>query len=265
MKRTTALIATLLALVVVALPSVASAASLNVRSAVLTMVSESGCDDAVEVRPRTGQGVLAQGTTTLFEARGVDKACAGRQLAVTIFRASGASLGTAVASIPQGFAGGTVNLTTGGAVFVPDVAGVAATLGTWGVAATWTLPGDVLPLVICRTESGASCAPSIGAVSVDRAGTTWSFTIRAEAFFRGDQLYINVARVGSGAGYLPFRARSVDVAGGGWWFGDPAEIEDWRCASSTLLVLTPGGYNLSPVVVSGYTGTGGEEQVPACA
>lgn len=252
MKRTTALIATLLALVVVALPSVASAASLNVRSAVLTTVSETGCDDAIEVRPRTGQGVLAQGTTTLFEARGVDKACAGRQLAVTIFRASGAPLGTAVANIPQGFAGGTVNLATGGAVFVPDVAGVAATLGTWGVAATWTLPGDVLPLVICTSSQGVACLTGAGDVRIV-TNTAQRLVIDMSRWNWFAESYVITVNLDHPS--LALRnSQTVSVTGGGL-----TDASATSCAGS-LLTLRPTSLIYMSVSVTGYPGSGGTVQ-----
>lgn len=266
MKRTTALLATLLTLVVVALPSVASAASLNVRGAVVTVVAAKRCDDALEVRPDARQGLVGSGYTTAFEVRDVAAACAGRALEVVVFSATGARLGSGQLALADQFAGGTVYLTLtpvdARGVFLPDVLGGAATVGTWAIPARWVLPGTTLPLVLCRTEAGAACAPSVSAITSPATGT-WRFQIQAQGFLQGDRLYINLARVGTGM--LPFRAQTVDVDGGGWFIFPPAVVEEWRCAASSLLVYTPGGYNVNPVVITGFTNNSGDEPVPSCA
>lgn len=157
MKRTTALIATLLALVVVALPSVASAASLNVRAASLATVTATRCDDAIEVRPDAAQGVVAAGYTTAFEVRGIAAACAGKPLKVAVFSRTGALLGEGAVPAAQ-VVGSTAKVTltpvNPRGVFLPDVHGAAATTGTWGVPATWTLPGNALPAVLCIAPVG---------------------------------------------------------------------------------------------------------------
>lgn len=240
--RTAAVVVALLAFALLVPPSLASAASLRVRAGVLTALSAHRCDDAIAIQPRAGQGVLAQGTTTLFQASDVAKSCAGRRLTVTIFRSSGAPLGTAGANIPQSFTGGTVNLTTTAAVFVPEVAGVAATIGTWGVATSWSVPGDALPLVICRTSSGAACTPS---VSDSGNSTEVRVQLRRGGLFfdwyHQDTLYLNMSHSTWGA-----LGTSATVTGG----TEGVVVNSWSCASNILSVRVVDGYWLTAVTVT---------------
>lgn len=163
------MLAALLALAV-PLSSVASAASLALGPAVLTAVSDQRCDDAIEVRPRSGRPASASGTTRLFEARGVASACAGRDVVVTLVGASGEPLGAARGAVPPG--GGTVSLAVAeadAAVFLPGVRSVAALVGTWGVGAVWQLPGDALPVVLCVAPVGCSVSYEVLADTEDLA------------------------------------------------------------------------------------------------
>lgn len=275
MKRATALIATLLALVVVALPSVASAASLKVSRPVLTTLTAQRCDDAIVISPRkdqsengkgglNGYDEISTGSTRKFEARGLAPSCAGKKIEATLIDADGVALATLEGNAS---AGGTVNLTASKAVFLPDVRRAAAIVGSWGVSAAWQLPGEVLPLVMCKTRNGnSSCAPTVEILG--RGTNEWSFSITSQQYFRaGDRMYVNLARVGATGTRVPFRAASVDVDGGGlgWLDPRPAEYEDWRCESAMLLVLVPGVYSVNPVVIKGYKDVrSGEDVVPGC-
>lgn len=241
--RTAVIIASLLALVAVAIPSVASAASLNVRGAVVTSVAAQRCDDAIEVRPRTGQPVLTRGTTTLFEVRGLAAACAGASIEVALVGANGAALGTARADVPRPFAGGVVNIATSQTVFVPNVRKVSATVGTWGVPATWVLPGSVLPLVICTTESGGACTPS-EAREVSASVTTLALS-RGSIFFGWfykDRLLINM-------GHEYWAGRTNAVVQGGY---GGVSVEGWSCASNVLDLQVINGYYAVEVTISAY-------------
>lgn len=254
MKRTTALIATLLALVVVALPSMASAASLNVRGAVVTTVTATACDDAVEVRPRSGQPVLSRGTTDLFEARGVARACAGKALEVTLYDQAGASLGVARANLPASFAGGTVALAlTGGRTsFVPDIRGAAVTIGTWAVDATWVLPGDVLPLVICTNSQGAPCLTASGDVRIATNSAQRLVLEMSRWNWLADSYVITVNLDHPS---LALRnSRTVTVTGGGL-----TDASATACAGP-LLTLRPTSLIYMSVTVTGYPGSGGAVQ-----
>lgn len=186
MKRATALIATLLALVVVSLPTVASAAVLKVRGPVLTTVVAERCDDAIEVRPDTTGGVADSGRTTAFEVLGIAEACAGQLLTVVAFSATGTLLGEGSVA-GSAVTGATVKVTLTPVdprgVLLSDVAGVAATLGTWGVPARWTYTPPVLPASSCAVWDQVTGVVVPGVVCTIRAtsmpwGNEWSRTLQ---------------------------------------------------------------------------------------
>lgn len=140
-------VAVLMALVVllglVLRPS--SAARLTLNPARMTTVSVADrCTDSVAAT----DGEAVAGEVTTVKLTGLGSACAGQELALTLFGGDGAALTSTTTAL-------AAELDDSATVIVPaytpaDVAGAAVTLGTWGVPATWTsVPPVTVPLVTC--------------------------------------------------------------------------------------------------------------------
>lgn len=143
LRRSAAVVAAAATVLVVLLLAPASAARLTVTSARLTTLSDRPCSTA----PITAGTGGARGTVTTVVLSGVPAACRGQLATLRVY----ASDGTALAAVDTTATLGAGDSTT---VTVPSytasrAAGVALTVGSWGLPVTWTAPagpsGPVTP------------------------------------------------------------------------------------------------------------------------
>lgn len=113
--------------------SLASAAQLNLLPESLGAFTISDrCTSAVTVSPTT----VTSGSALGVQVAGLTNECAGREIQLTLFGASGAAIVTATTTIAA--AGATSADVTTTSFTAADIAGAAVTIGTWGVPATWS-------------------------------------------------------------------------------------------------------------------------------
>lgn len=124
-------------------PASAAHLSLNAGSMATVSIAER-CTESVA----TTNGDPVAGEVTTVKMTGLGSACAGKELALTLFAEDGVALTSTTTSLPA-------EADDSATVIVPaytpaDVAGAAVTIGTWGVPATWTyVPPVSAPLVTC--------------------------------------------------------------------------------------------------------------------
>ncbi len=131
------LVTALLAALVAATLSTASAAGLAVRVSGLTSLSMAGrcTTEAVQVTA----GATTSGSSTQVTLTGLPAACLGRPATVRLYAPDGTALTTADTAATLPAAGSTATLTVP-AYLTSAVGGVALSIGTWGVATTWAAP-----------------------------------------------------------------------------------------------------------------------------
>lgn len=200
------LLAAVVALVVLLL-SPASAARLNLSVRPLTVVDVTGCTTSSLV----ATAGVSSGTSTQVVLSGVPAACQGKAATLRLYAADGTALATADTSATLVTAGSTTVAVPSYAV--DRVAGMALTVGTWGVPVTWTAPTSV---VSGPVTPGAGT--TFGALTWDRlvvsgehacvsvpvsgtAGTTWRIDLHL------DQRPFNGLTSGSGFVVSPYWAK----------------------------------------------------------
>lgn len=124
----------------------AHAAQLALQPGNLTNTSVSDrCTEAVAAT----HGTVTSGQATAVTLTGLGSACGGRDIDLTLYDESGEALVSTTTSLSADSSdSATVTLPA----YTPaDVAGVAMTIGTWGVPASWTAttPPVTSPLVTC--------------------------------------------------------------------------------------------------------------------
>lgn len=122
-----------------------SAAHLPLEPASLTHASVAGrCTPHVAA----AAGGVSGGKATTVEVTGLGAACGGQELDLTLYGDDGDALTSAALSLAADAQGSTT--VTVPAYTPADVAGAAATVGTWGVPASWTYTPPVsAPMVSC--------------------------------------------------------------------------------------------------------------------
>lgn len=154
----------------------ANAARLPLSGATLTTLPVfTRCTNEVQVEPGA---VRQNGTSTSVVVRGLTPRCAGARVELTIVQASGAVVRRVSGSVPTS---GPATVTLGAPAFTPAQGfRVFATVGTWGVPATWTYapPTPVTACTVWR-ETDGDTVPVPGVSCAIRAtsvlwGNEWS-------------------------------------------------------------------------------------------
>lgn len=190
------LLAALVALLV-GLLTPASAAQLGITARPITLAEATGCTTSAI----TGTAGAATGTTaTTVVLSGVPAACQGKVATLRLYAADGTALATTDTSVTLTTTGTTVTVPS---YTVSRAAGVALTIGTWGVPVTWVVPagsgGPVTPgagtsfgtlqWTLVNESGSQACVvvPVSGA-----AGTVWQIDLHL------DQRPFNGLTTGSG-------------------------------------------------------------------
>lgn len=213
-RRLAAVVAGAVAVLVVLLLSPASAARLDVTAGNITTASGTPCSTAAVAAGTGGRS----GTITSVVLSGVPAPCRGLQATLRLYASDGTPLATADTTVTLAPADSTT--VTVPAYATSRAAGLALTVGTWGLPVTWTGPsgstsgpvtpgeGTVFgPLTWTRLNvAGAHACVSVPVSGA--AGTTWKIDLHL------DQRPFNGVASGSG-----FR---VDP----WWAGvlDPTPV-----------------------------------------
>ncbi|WHP19072.1 hypothetical protein [Cellulomonas sp. ES6] len=210
-RRAAAVVAATAGLLVLLLLTPASAARLLLSSGGLTTAAAAPCTTAALAAGTGG----ASGTLTTVVLSGVPAACRGQQATLRLHTADGTPLAASDASVTLAAADTTT--VTVPAYAASRVAGVALTVGTWGVPVTWAAPqagpsgpvtpgpGTVFgPLRWTVLPQSGTQACVVVPVSGD-AGTTWRIDLHL------DQRPFNGVADGSGFEvHTPYWAKVLD-------------------------------------------------------
>ncbi len=152
MKRSIGALITLLVFCLAAV-GLANAASLNLAT---PQVSTASAADRCTATAKAAPGVITAGTTKSVVLSGLDPKCANKKVSITPYNAQGVALATVKEKSLGQIAGGEATVTLPKAVNVASTEGAALTIGTWGIATTFTKP---MPLLSCTIEGrpGVAC------------------------------------------------------------------------------------------------------------
>lgn len=229
--RACAVVAILAVLLAVAL-SPAQAAQLPIAPAKITAVVLTGrCTPTVT----TANGPVTGSQATTVTVTGLGTGCGGRVIALTLFGTGGSALTTATVTLAAN-QGSSVTITV--PTYAPaSVAGAAATVGSWGVPATWTYtPPAVVPLVSCQVLNDPTGQQTCTAVktSFDSWGGTPNteynlyVTVSSTAPTRNVEWQITLNLADPSLNLLATRMNSNNAV---------MLAPGWTCSSMPLLVL----------------------------
>lgn len=209
----------------------AAAAQLRLRTASITSVSVADrCTPAMTV----ANGTITGTRSTTVLVTGLGSGCGGRAIALTLFGANGAALTSVTTTVPAGTSG---SATVTVPAYTPSVvSGAAATLGSWGVPATWTYrPPTPRPLVSCKVLNNPSktcSATQVGfTVWPDPSPTAYYLQFRVESgtVTRDDEWEITVNLADPSLRLLATQLKNPD--------NNVVLAPGWSCSSMPLLVL----------------------------
>ncbi|NKY10176.1 hypothetical protein [Cellulomonas hominis] len=155
-RRLAAVVAGAVAVLVVLLLSPASAARLGVTAGNITTASATPCSTTAVTAGTGGRS----GTITSVVLSGVPVPCRGLPATLRLYASDGTPLATADTTVTLASADSTT--VTVPAYATSRAAGVALTVGTWGLPVTWTAP------------SGAAAGPVTPGAGTDFGALTWT-------------------------------------------------------------------------------------------
>lgn len=228
--------------------SLASAAQLNLLPGSLGAFTVSDrCTEAVTVSPTT----VTAGSASGAQVTGLTNECAGREIQLTLFGASGDAIVTGTTTIaasdPE-----SASVTTD-TFMAADITGAAVTIGTWGVLATWSYtPATSLPAVSCVSLDD----PNLECTAVVTGVTSWGYpnlthfnffaSVSSPSAEQNVRWQVTVNFVDSQFPFVPAAATGN---------GDSILAQGWTCASMPVLVVVGNAQHTTDKVGGGATQT----------